>query len=227
MYFKLFIASRANYSFYSGATKIYKNPRAISTSTHQSIEIKPHASLVFWPGPIALFRDAHFSQITHISMMEESSSLCAIDWYSSGRLGRERWDLKAYSSIFSISRGGIPIINQHTNLHANDPSLIPIPSRMHHLNVLCTVYLIGPKFKSVIDNLLSYAAERGPEWPVQPGKPPRSLLYAINPVQPLTSSDAPVYVVRVGALCVDEVASFLRQALDGLHTIVGHNLWCY
>eukprot|EP01135_Chromosphaera_perkinsii_P009690 Nk52_evm16s1837 gene=Nk52_evmTU16s1837 len=163
-----------------GSSKIYKSPSyrvnhnspisvLASSRMNQSIRVAPGASFALLPGPVQLFRAAAYSQTVDVHLADASSSVCLLDWYSSGRSSdRERWDLARYESktrIWMGSRGDdeggegkegqhrLPFVQQMVSLC--DPCLsgegkegiaaLDLPTRMRHFDVMCTLIIIGKK----------------------------------------------------------------------------------
>jgi urease accessory protein len=107
-----------------GTTKVYKSIKPSSTNgteesgqqqrdgiktTKQTLEAKvgTNALLCWLPDPAQCFKDAKFEQVHEISLQDDSSSLCFVDWITAGRVAHdnERWAFRMFSTRTTVTTG--------------------------------------------------------------------------------------------------------------------------
>lgn len=165
-----------------GSTKIFKATASTAASDNHehvsnansaqimNVEVENNALLLIVPGVIACFRAARYKQCQEVQLRSASSSLFLLDWYSSGRINRERWEFEYFETSTRVTLSGRVVFSDKTILDSTTSMKTSIADSMNNVNVIATVLLIGPitrnkHMKSIVnekaysfDNVLRSAA---------------------------------------------------------------------
>ena len=157
-----------------GSTKIFKTrpgtfvPSAsVPSSSDESlttqtltVHVGSHAALVYLPDPVQPFADSRFAQAQHYILSDRTSSLCVLDWVTSGRSARgENWDCDAYSSrneVFAaapdVKGRGRLLVRDNIFLHSQGVEGlegVSIRERVNKWAIVGTLIVTGPLFEGL------------------------------------------------------------------------------
>jgi urease accessory protein len=137
-------------------TKIYRSTQDQRARQHVSAHVAAHGSLSLLPDPVTCFADSRYEQQQDI-YLGEHASLLLIDPLTSGRFARdERWAFSSYRSRNRIYRSGHTSIID-TTLLENVPHS-PLARRMGRYHALCTLFMVGPRFTALADDIKTMLA---------------------------------------------------------------------
>lgn len=129
------------------STKVYKSLAGRSGGEANTVQklcykLEAGALLCVFPEPITCFKDARFTQ--HINyQLSETSNLVHVDWSTSGRLNRERWDMQYFESNTIVTVDSRTVFREHIRLEAPKDGSLPVADRMACFNVMAAVVVVG------------------------------------------------------------------------------------
>lgn len=136
-----------------GSTKIFKTPDpTLISRQHMEVKLAAGAALVYLPDPVQPFAQTAFSQSQIYYVAEETSSLCACDWVTSGRSARgENWNIHEYKSrneVWTGDRSGKKrlLLRDNLILDKHGRTDMQLSERMDGYSVFGTLILRGPVF---------------------------------------------------------------------------------
>ncbi|CAO2044712.1 unnamed protein product [Urochloa humidicola] len=203
---------------------------AITTQASTKASVGEDALLAVIPDPVTCFSTARYHQ-KQVFQISANSNLVIVDWFTSGRYEcGEKWDFCFFKSVNHIFLGDQPLFIDSVLLEQG--SNCSIAEQMKEYNVIAMVVLVGPKLKSMQEQMQDEVRK------LMSGqlRPPTSggSLYAIRsqPLQrpqmpPLVASCSPFgrtgtgMVARVAAVSTELVYGFLRQHLAALEPFLG------
>jgi urease accessory protein len=213
-----------------GSTKVFKtrparpchNPEA-TTRQNLTCILSPSSFLLLLPDPVTCFRSASYTQIQTFHLAS-GSSLVLLDWLTSGRESSgEIWDFEHYHSTNEIwidstriARDAVTLDQNHFNPAPHLPKRT-LADRLHPYSCYATLILIGPRTKSVIDDLRAAYAEIT----VYQRNTPEGLIWSLSPVADSGDSG---WVVRVAATESEAVRDWLGNSLRSLVNVLGVDL---
>lgn len=117
------------------SSKVYKG------TSRQRLAVRVHGdgSALVVPDPIVPFRDAHYTQTTHV-MLARESSLVLCDVVTAGRLAYgERWSCARFDSTLAIEIDGSRTLHDRVVLERD------LERRMGRFAAIATAIAIGPR----------------------------------------------------------------------------------
>ena len=163
-----------------GTTKVYKSIKPSSTNgteesgqqqrdgiktTKQTLEAKvgTNALLCWLPDPAQCFKDAKFEQVHEISLQDDSSSLCFVDWITAGRVAHDnaRWAFRMFSTKTTVTTGddNVNVIESQRLENSSSNEEESLAKRMANAHVIASVILIGPRTEGTRRKCAMYAKE--------------------------------------------------------------------
>ncbi|EEB09674.1 urease accessory protein UreD [Schizosaccharomyces japonicus yFS275] len=142
-----------------GSTKVFKTIAGKGPSTQNiKIRIGSQATCLSLPDPVQPFADSVYTQTQVCELADDTCSLALLDWMVNGRsLLNERWDMTSYVSKNIIQRDGKTLVRDVLKLVKQDPlSACPIADRMEHFECVGTLFLVGPQFRQLSEQLLEH-----------------------------------------------------------------------
>ena len=238
-----------------GTTKVYKSVNPSSTNntdnniigeltktTRQTLEAKvgTNALLCWLPDPAQCFKDAKFEQVHEISLEDDSSSLCFVDWITAGRVAHDdaRWAFRSFSTRTTVTTGDdtVNVIESQRleNAAWNNEEESNLAKRMANAHVIASVILIGPRTEAARMKCAEYAREtskrttNAASWLTAKSPLPAGVSYSLT-----TASESKTQrmnegggkndtlVLRVLASDIESAYEVLRDCLQPLETEIG------
>jgi urease accessory protein len=197
----------AAYVSTQASSKVYRSPHGTSSETDG--RIASNGLLVLAPDPVVCYAGARYRQTQRFEL-EESASLVALDWMSSGRRAfGERWAFDEYSASLTVRVAGRLIVQDAVVLRKEDGDLA---DRMRRFEVLAVAVVIGHRLMEATAAIVATAREI----PVQL-RP--DLLVAATPLDGLGC------VLRVAGTSTEAVGRTIRAYLGFVPTLLGDDPW--
>ncbi|CAN6277697.1 unnamed protein product, partial [Urochloa humidicola] len=212
------------------STKVYKAVGSKCSEQLLEARVGEVALLVVIPDPVTCFSTARYHQ-KQVFQISANSNLVIVDWFTSGRYEcGEKWDFSFYKSVNHIFLGDQPLFIDSVLLEQG--SNCSIAEQMKEYNVIAMIVLLGPKLKSIQEQMQDEVRK------LMSGqlRPPTSGggLYAMRSQPPQRPQRPPLVascssfghtgtgmIARVAAVSTELVYSFLRQHLAALEPFVG------
>jgi len=144
-----------------GHTKIFKSPsRGVVTRQQLQVKIAAGAGLCLLPDPVQPFEASVYEQSQKFTL-DETASLCLLDWVSAGRIARgEDWDFRAWSGRNEVWAAGVkPRLLLRDNVILEGDSIDNhdnvLKRKMHNLDIFGTLILCGPLVEALSSFFLS------------------------------------------------------------------------
>ena len=191
-------------------TKVFKCEQEQVTESALTVRVGEDATLACLPDAIMCFRAAAFAQTQRIEL-SATSSLCWLDWLTSGRRARgERWAFRSYTSCADVLIDGKLVFRDALRLDESDGALDD-PHRMGLCDCFATALLVGPRFTTSAAAILSWASSQ----PVAAGS---SLFFAVSPLR-----DG--LVLRVAGPSTESVGKWIRNQMIFIPRLLGDDPW--
>ncbi|RLN08969.1 hypothetical protein C2845_PM11G16340 [Panicum miliaceum] len=213
------------------STKVYKAVGSKCSEQLLEAHVGEDALLAVIPDPVTCFSTARYHQ-KQVFKVSANSNLVIVDWFTSGRYEcGEKWDFSFYKSVNHIFLGDHPLFIDSVLLEQG--SNWSLAEQMQEYNVIAMVVLLGPKLKSMQEQMQAEVRK------LMSGqlRPPTSggSLYAMRSQPPLPRPQRPPLiascspfgrmgtgmVARVAAVNTELVYSFLRHHLAALEPLLG------
>ena len=133
-------------------TQVYKNH--IEKPSFQSVAgiLQERSLLALVPEPVVLHREALFHQDQQWDLAEDAS-LVLLDWFQSGRSeSGEQFQFREYRSDVTLTRAGETLLQERFLCRPREDSPHN-PARFGSLDVIMTIYLIGPQVRELVRRL--------------------------------------------------------------------------
>ncbi|KIK82297.1 hypothetical protein PAXRUDRAFT_832293 [Paxillus rubicundulus Ve08.2h10] len=220
-----------------GSTKVFKTRSGdrASTSLRQpahlgipenvttqitDVSIAPKSAVFLLPDPVTCFRSASYTQIQRFHLLGDAS-LVLLDWVAAGRksLGEE-WEFSRYYSVNEVFLDGRRITRdimllEDFSLQSQPPGSIQLhrtlKERLRPYSCYAMLVLCGPLAQEVAAQL-SREYQSISIFKTSPAR----LVWALSPIE-----EGKTYVVRVAGIEIEDVKSWLRDALRGFENIIG------
>lgn len=188
-----------------GPNKIFNNSLHHPTAQGADIEIHSNSSCMFLLDPVVCFEDSIYHQNHFFKLKDQSSSLVALDWYSSGhKVEGEEWKLRSYFSNIQISLGDELVARDIVSLNQDNA---PLSQRLTHTNI-ANVYVIGPHFQSLANSLLQDFTT----YKVSPHSFHKNIMWSVTPLEEVSG-----VILRISSKDTDPLRFFLRERFAPLN----------
>jgi urease accessory protein len=195
-----FVSSQAS-------TKIYRS-RDHSTAEVEAI-VSAGGHLVLWPDPVVCYAGSSFRQSQSVELRDDGA-LILVDTMTSGRRASgERWQFVEYGNRIMIRQDGRVVLFDSTRLSAVEGNLA---ARMGRFDVVCSVAIVGPRFREDVRAIAETIAAR-------PIERRADLLVSAAPL-----GDAGC-LLRVVGRSTEQVSSVVRGYLSFLPCLLGEDPW--
>ncbi|KIM47888.1 hypothetical protein M413DRAFT_439568 [Hebeloma cylindrosporum] len=182
-----------------------KHPGARTISTRQNLDfhIAPRSILLLLPEPVTCFRDAHYRQSQRFHIQGDGS-IVILDWITSGRISLgEEWAFSHYYSMNELFHNEKRIAKDVMLLDKEElgDHLLPnrsLRERLQPYSCYAMLILFGPEVQSVIAAI----SARYDKISIFKG-----------------------VVVRMAGIETEMVKGWLREALYGLESIIGVDVY--
>lgn len=198
-------------------TKVYKSVNA-NHLAQQDLTARVGSQGVFLniPDPVSCFANSTFKQQQRIELAADAS-LFSVDWFTSGRAARnERWSFDTY-----VSQTDIYIDSQHIEerIYLRDSDAGPsIQQRMESVDILATVWLIGP----ALEHLRSALNQQLPQ--VMPGKQAAESMAASGSWESISPIPGGMQW-RLAGYSVEAIQQRVLSVLDLCRDLAGGDPW--
>ncbi|BGP04786.1 hypothetical protein JCM10049v2_000588 [Rhodotorula toruloides] len=231
-----------------GSTKVFKlrpgrylhAPHLSESSTTEQLfrlSIAPSATLVLLPAPVTCFSRARYSQRQVVHLLDRTSSLVLLDWYTSGRMGMgngEEWEFDKYRSENEIWLEGRRIAKDvmlledeierdvGEGIDNTDAARLPTTYRSRVAPYACyaTLFLFGPAVAPLLAHLsTSFAAISQYKQSL-----PYSLVWSFSQ---LPGHPEGAGIARCAGASTEEVKEWVVHMLEegGIEKLMGRDLW--
>ena len=136
------------------------NSRA--TTQNLSVNVAAGACLIHLPDPVTCFSGAIYSQQQKFVLETSTSSLCILDWYTSGRMTRgEEWLFERYRSVNEVWRCGkrlardVLLLEEPPAWTKRPFSRRTLKDRLAPYSCYATVLFFGPATLTTVSSLQS------------------------------------------------------------------------
>lgn len=237
-----------------GTTKVYKSIKPSSANgtgndvdsentktTKQTLEAKvgTNALLCWLPDPAQCFKDAKFEQVHEISLADDSSSLCFVDWITAGRVAHDdaRWAFRSFLTRTTVTTGDdtVNVIeSQRLENAASNNEEESLAKRMANAHVIASVILIGPRTEAARKKCAEYAKDsskrttNAASWLTAKSPLPAGVSYSLataseSKTQRMNEegNEKDSLVLRVLASDIESAYAVLRECLEPLETEIG------
>ena len=237
-----------------GTTKVYKSIKPSSANgtcndvdsentktTKQTLEAKvgTNALLCWLPDPAQCFKDAKFEQVHEISLADDSSSLCFVDWITAGRVAHDdaRWAFRSFLTRTTVTTGDdtVNVIeSQRLENAASNNEEESLAKRMANAHVIASVILIGPRTEAARRKCAEYAKDsskrttNAASWLTAKSPLPAGVSYSLataseSKTQRMNEegNEKDSLVLRVLASDIESAYAVLRECLQPLETEIG------
>ncbi|EJD04058.1 UreD-domain-containing protein [Fomitiporia mediterranea MF3/22] len=208
-----------------GSTKVFKHrPGArlakaaeeisdtFGASTVQRLEVHVQTDglLLLLPDPITCFSAASYNQVQTFHL-EDGASVVVLDWITSGRMSRgEEWQFSRYYSVNEIWACKKRAARDVLLLEGCEDNARPLKERMGIYSCYATLFLCGPKLRTVVGALSADYHEIC----VYQQSSPSDLLWSMSCIEQGC-------VVRVAGMTTESVRQWIRTSLNRLEEHVG------
>jgi urease accessory protein len=195
-----FVSSQAS-------TKIYRSRDRSSAQLEATVSAGGH--LVLWPDPVVCYAGSTFGQTQCVELMDDAS-LILVDTMTSGRRASgERWQFVEYANRITVRQDGRIVLFDSTHLSGVEGNLA---ARMGRFDVVCSVAIVGPRFRENVRALAETIAAR-------PIERRADLLVS---VAPLADSGC---LLRIVGHSTEQVSGAVRGYLSFLSCLLGDDPW--
>lgn len=121
------------------STKVYKG----SSRQRTEVRVADEGAALVVPDPIVPYRDATFTQVTHVELAR-ASTLVLCDVLTAGRVAYgERWSATRLDTTLSLAIGGTRVLHDRIVLTGD------VAARMGRFTALATAILVGPRVRDI------------------------------------------------------------------------------
>ncbi|KAI0067783.1 UreD-domain-containing protein [Artomyces pyxidatus] len=216
-----------------GSTKVFKSRpgrrAAVTTSSTDAaptkqqldVHIADAGGLFLLPDPVTCFRAASYHQVQRFHLVRGASA-ALLDWYTSGRRAiGEEWVFARYHSTNEVFVDGSRVARDAMLLDGAPLNVRPLPARsladrMGPYACYATLILYGPLVEEVVRAL----DVRFQAISVFQVRAPLDVLWSLSPVRGQAGR-----IVRVAGKTTENVKGWLKDALRGLESVVGVDVY--
>ncbi|KAG9000006.1 hypothetical protein FRB90_011906 [Tulasnella sp. 427] len=194
-------------------------PNHVSQDTTRQIlsaKIASGSNLILLPDPVTCFARSNYTQ-TQTFRLELGASLCALDWYTSGRMSRgEEWVFERYRSVNEIHVDGkrvardVMLLEEPNGREVGPLAARTLKARMAPYSCYATLFLIGPAVAPV----LAYVEQEMRSIVQFQAAAPADLIWSFSPLEHGG-------IVRAAGAETETVKFWLKRMLEPVQSVIG------
>lgn len=183
--------------------------------------VAPGSSLFLLPAPVTCFKAASYTQKQVFDLeCADTSSLCLLDWFTSGRSARgESWAFDRFRTRNVVRLAGRCVSNDVLLLE-NTPGQGDVRQRMGQYGCYATLLLLGPACAKLAQHFLKLA-DQTVQYRL---KMPPGLICSVSDLSPATATSR-IIIVRLAGLDTEAVKFWLEEQMIILRDVIGTDVF--